>query len=101
MKRALLALLVLAACTGNDAREDLNKEDQRNDDSEAVIGINPDGFPNVAHKCLDLDSVQVGVWTTTDRFVVLVYNDHSCPGSNVEQEQTVVNMGARTAVSGS
>ena len=96
--------LILVACTGNDAREDLDKGDQINDDSVAVYGINAEGFPNLSHKCFDASNVNgqvVGFWTTTDRFVIIVYNDHACDGANVEQEMTVVNMGARTAVSGS
>lgn len=98
---AILSCVLIAACTGNDAREDLDVENQRNDDSVAVIGISPDGFPNVAHKCLDLDGQIVGYWTTTDRSVLLIYNDRACPGSNPEQPQEVISMIPRSMVTAS
>lgn len=84
MKRFLFligALMFLgAACTGNDAREDLDVEDQVNDDGiVANIVLNPDGFPNAAHKCY-LDG-QPGIWTNTDRAMWIVFNDPTCPGA--------------------
>lgn len=91
--------LFAPACTGNDAREDLDVEDQKNDNSEAIIGVSPDGFPNVAHKCLALlPNVVVGYWTTTDRSVLLIYNDHACADSNIEQPQEIISMIPRSMV---
>ena len=103
----LTSLIVLTgcllACTGNEAREDLDAENQRNDDSLAVIGVSPDGFPNVAHKCMVFEEtgLVVGYWTTTDRSVLLLYNDHACATSNKEQPQEIVSMIPRSMVSAS
>ena len=94
-----LALVSLAACTGNEAREDLDAEDQTNDNSEAVIAVNPDGFPNVSRKCVTYETgVTVGVWTTTDRSVLLIYNDHTCGESSQEQPQEIISMIPRSMV---
>lgn len=98
---SILFIPIAFSCTGNDAREDLDVENQRNDDSEAVIGISPDGFPNVAHKCLELNGMVVGYWTTTDRSVLLLYNDHACPQANPEQPQEIISMIPRSMVSAS
>jgi hypothetical protein len=98
MRRALvaLALIALAACGDDDedARQDLPTENQMNDVSTATIVVFPDKFPNVAHKCLDT----TGMWTTTDRILILIYNDHTCPGANLEQEMTVINGVPRAVV---
>ena len=57
------------------------------DVSAATVVVNPDGFPNVAHKCVQ----STGFWTTTDRTLILIYNDWLCPGSNLEKEMVVIN----------
>lgn len=98
MRRLVLLAVLAVGCTGNDAREDLDVEQQTNDNSEAIIGVSPDGFPNVAHKCLSLGPVTVGYWTTTDRSVLLIYNDHACEASNVEQPQEIISMIPRSMV---
>lgn len=92
MRRFLLligALMFLGvACTGNDAREDLDVEDQVSDVSDAVTAIFPDGFPNASHKCFQ--EGQPGIWTTTDRGVWIVFNDPTCSGAT-EGPMTVLD----------
>jgi hypothetical protein len=95
-----LALGVLfLGCADNDngARKDLPNENQTIDVSDAVIISMPDGFPNVAHKCLD----STGFWTTTDRITIIVYNDWQCPGSTLEQDMVVINGNPRSIISAS
>jgi hypothetical protein len=96
----VLGFCVLGAgCSDHDARSDLAVDKQKLDTTDVRVAVFPDAFPNVAHKCMDYSSGPlVGMYTTTDRFVVLVYNDPACPGSNPEQAMTVVNMGSRQAV---
>jgi hypothetical protein len=84
------------ACGGDDgkARDDLTEEGITNDLSEALVVVNPDGFPNVAHKCVE----STGFWTTTDRTLILIYNDWLCPGSTREQDMVVINGVPRAVV---
>lgn len=71
-----LVLLTITACdTG--ARKDLPNDAQILDESKATVVVNPDKFPNIAHKCLE----STGFWTTTQGNVWIVYNDPLCPGS--------------------
>lgn len=90
----LLPLLALAfACSDsdNDARADLPVEAQQNDTSESMTVVFPDGYPNSTHKCVTLAGVVTGIWTTTDRTVIWIYNDWACEGSNRESEMTIIN----------
>jgi len=61
----------------------------------------PDGYPNSTHKCVTLAGVVIGIWTTTDRTVIWIYNDHACEGSNVEGDMQVINGVPRAVVSAS
>ena len=93
-----LAVFALASCADDkDARQDLPKEQQQYDTSEAQIVVNPDGFPNVAHKCVE----STGFWTTTDRTLILIYNDWLCPGSTREKDMVVINGVPRAIVNAS
>jgi hypothetical protein len=102
MRRPLLLLIPLVAalfaCSDHDAKSDLAVENQKLNTGDVNVAVMPDGFPNVAHKCVDFSGVQVGMWTTTDRTLILVYNDHACAGSNIEQPQEVVNAVPRSVV---
>jgi hypothetical protein len=69
------ALLALVACD-RGARKDLPQGSQNLDESTADIILMPDQFPNLAHKCLDT----TGMWTVTDNWVWIVYNDRMCGG---------------------
>jgi len=83
----VLALVVVACDDSSGARQDLPKENQQYDTSDVQVVVNPDGFPNVAHKCLD----GTGFWTTTDRTLILIYNDWLCPGATREKDMVVIN----------
>ena len=87
------ATLTLAACTDDDtnARADLPVGAQINDTSESMTVVFPDGYPNSTHKCVTLAGVVVGIWTTTDRTVIWIYNDWGCEGSNPEKDMSVIN----------
>jgi hypothetical protein len=89
MRRAIPLILLLAACSGDDtdARQDLPASNQMYDVSAATVVVNPDGFPNVSHKCVK----STGFWTTTDRTLILIYNDWLCPGANLEKDMVVIN----------
>lgn len=80
---------VFVACADDDngARQDLPVENQQYDTSDVQVIVNPDGFPNVAHKCLE----STGFWTTTDRTLILIYNDWLCPGATREKDMVVIN----------
>ena len=84
-----VVIIFLAGCApdNKDARQDLPREAQQYDTSDAQIVVNPDGFLDVAHKCLE----STGFWTTTDRTLILIYNDWLCPGSTREHEMIVIN----------
>ena len=98
----LIPLVALAACSGDGkARDDLPEENITNDLSPMDVTVSADGFPNVGHKCRTFGSMVVGMWTTTDRTLILVYNDHACEGSNVEQDMTVINGVPRAVVNAS
>lgn len=87
--------VIATGCTEDrTGHADLPEEDQMVNMSDAVIVANPDGYPNIAHKCMD----GIGFWTTTDRTVIIIYNDWSCPGSTQEKEMTVINAVPRSIV---
>jgi hypothetical protein len=71
-----VTLLVAATACDRGARKDLPQEQQNLDESEAVVVVNPDKFPNAAHKCVDT----TGIWTTTGGAVWIVYRDLMCGG---------------------
>jgi len=100
----LLGLIPLAfACSNsdNDARADLPVDAQSNDVSEAMTVVFPDGYPNSTHKCITLAGVVVGIWTTTDRTVIWIYNDHACEGANTEGDMQIINGVPRSIVNAS
>jgi hypothetical protein len=88
-----LIALVGVSCGDDDedARADLPVDAQSNDVSEAMTVVFPDGYPNSTHKCVTLSNVVVGIWTTTDRTVMWIYNDWACEGSTREQDMTIIN----------
>jgi hypothetical protein len=82
-------IFILSGCdTG--ARKDLPDDQQTIDESEAVVVANPDGFPNVTHKCLQT----TGFWTTTQGNVWIVYEDPQCGGTG--QMLVFSNISGRT-----
>jgi len=90
----LLGLIPLAfACSDSDsdARADLPVEAQSNDTSESMTVVFPDGYPNSTHKCVTLAGVVIGIWTTTDRTVIWIYNDWACEGSSTEKDMSIIN----------
>lgn len=99
MKRILRTLAPIAVVIGiaacgpsdKDARQDLPVNAQHNDLSDASIVVMPDGFPNIAHKCLNT----TGFWTTTDRTLIIIYNDRQCGG---EGEMVVINGIPKTVI---
>jgi hypothetical protein len=91
--------LSLACSDDKDARADLPVDQQSNDISEAMTVVFPDGYPNSTHKCITLAGVVVGVWTTTDRTVIWIYNDWACEGSTRESDMQIINGVPRAIVS--
>ena len=87
----LVGLLTACGDDDEDARADLPAEAQQNDTSESMTVVFPDGYPNSTHKCVTLAGVVVGVWTTTDRTVIWIYNDWACEGANREQDMSIIN----------
>jgi len=75
-KAIILSVIALAACdTG--ARKDLPNENQNLIQSDVEVYVNPDQFPNLVHRCTNT----TGMWSTTDRYVWIVYNDPDCGGT--------------------
>jgi hypothetical protein len=87
----IAAVAVSCGDDDEDARADLPVDAQTNDTSEAMTIVFPDGYPNSTHKCVTLGGVVIGVWTTTDRTVMWLYNDWACEGSNTERDMTIIN----------
>lgn len=88
---ASLPLLVACADDGK-GRTDLPDENISLDTDPMDVIVQADGFPNVGHKCRTFgEGAVVGMWTTTDRTLILVYNDHACSGANREQDMVVIN----------
>lgn len=85
--------ILLWGCSDDDsnARADLPATNQMNDVSASMTVVFPDGYPNSTHKCVTLAGVVTGIWTTTDRTVIWIYNDWACEGANVEKDMTVIN----------
>jgi hypothetical protein len=84
---AAAALIALAGCSDDgDARADLPVDNQMNDVSAATIAVFPDKFPNIAFKCLK----STGFYTTTDRYVLAVFDDPACPEANLEHQPVYV-----------
>ena len=102
MRRFLIlpiAVVALAAC-GADARR--STEDLPEDAVEQLTGavqvrVNADQLPNVGHMCWD-EEQGIGIWSTTDRIALIVYNDWLCPGSTREQEMVVLSGTPRSIV---
>lgn len=106
MKRFLIIpLLVLAAACSDDgkSRADLPDENIALDTDPMDVIVSADGFPNIGHKCRRFGEggAVVGMWTTTDRTLILVYNDHACGGANLEQDMVVINGVPRAVVNAS
>lgn len=97
----LVAILLGCSDSDNDARADLPADNQANDISESMTVVFPDGYPNSTHKCITLAGVVTGIWTTTDRTVIWIYNDWACEGSTRETEMTIINGVPRAIVNAS
>ena len=94
----------LAGCVDDPdkGRSDLSEENINLDTDPMDVIVSADGFPNIGHKCRQFgEGAVVGMWTTTDRTLILVYNDHACPGANREQDMVVINGVPRAIVSAS
>lgn len=89
----LLLPLAVVGCGDDDedARADLPVEAQASDTSESMTVVFPDGYPNSTHKCVTLAGVVIGIWTTTDRTVIWIYNDWACEGSSRENDMSIIN----------
>ena len=96
---AVSALLVVACADDGKGVSDLPEENVQLDTEAMDVIVSADQFPNIGHKCKTFGSVVIGFWTTTDRTLILVYNDHACEGSSVEREMTVINGVPRAVVS--
>jgi hypothetical protein len=90
---AVFGIVGIVACADSDqdARADLPVDAQSNDVSESMTVVFPDGYPNSTHKCVTLAGVVVGIWTTTDRTVIWIYNDWACEGANLEADMSIIN----------
>lgn len=87
-------VIFVVACTDDygKGRTDLPDENISLDTDPMDVIVQADGFPNVGHKCRTFgEGAVVGMWTTTDRTLILVYNDHACSGANREQDMVVIN----------
>jgi hypothetical protein len=98
-----LVIVLLTGCGDDDedARADLPVNAQSNDVSESMTVVFPDGYPNSTHKCVTLAGVVVGIWTTTDRTVIWIYNDWACEGSSRESDMSIINGVPRAIVNAS
>jgi hypothetical protein len=84
----------VVACADEDGkgRTDLPEENISLDTDPMDVIVSADGFPNIGHKCRRFgEGAVVGMWTTTDRTLILVYNDHACSGADREQDMVVIN----------
>jgi hypothetical protein len=76
----IVAVFVLVGCD-RGARKDLPQSNQDVIDGNADVYLFPDKFPNLVHRCGDKG---LGIWSTTDRWVWIIFNDPTCPGSEGE-----------------
>lgn len=94
----LIAITTACADKGK-GRTDLPEENISLDTDPMDVIVSADGFPNIGHKCRRFgEGAVVGMWTTTDRTLILVYNDHACSGANQEQDMVVINGVPRAVV---
>lgn len=96
--------LVLVGCGNEDTkgRTDLPEDNINLDTDPMDVIVSADGFPNIGHKCRRFgEGAVVGMWTTTDRTLILVYNDHACSGAIKDQEMVVINGVPRATVNAS
>lgn len=77
----IVAATALAACDDDrGARQDLPNSQQQVDDAGANVILMPDKFPGMVWRCFGPDETS-GYYTTTDRWVWVVYNDPNCGGT--------------------
>lgn len=82
---AALSILTLAGCSEyNDQRGkgDAPVQNRAGDDAPAVVINMPDGFSNIAVKCLNGNGLYV---TTREAAPVIVKDDSNCAGSTVKR----------------
>ena len=91
---------VATACTDDGrAVTDLPEENITLDTARMDIIVSADEFPNIGHKCHSFgEGAVIGFWTTTDRTLILIYNDHACEGANRSQDMVVINGVPRAVV---
>lgn len=82
----VLGLSAVGCSQYNDERGkgDAPVENRRGDDAPAVVVNFPDGFANIAFKCLNGNGLYV---TTRDAPPVIVKDDPNCDGSTVREFQ--------------
>lgn len=87
MKRLIIAgaagaaLIVGAACSPESkAKDDLEDKYLVVHKEQTDVISSSNSYPNLTHTCWDA----TGIWLTTDRMVVIVYNDPLCDGYNPE-----------------
>jgi len=89
----------LSACgTDSSTLDDLPEDRINLLTGDVDVRVNGDRLPNIGHLCWS-DEQPIGVWTTTDRIAIIVYNDWLCPGASLEQPMQVLTGNPRDVVS--
>lgn len=83
----------MGACSDDDPKAEQDLDDKKVLTHAGVTDVilNADKFPNFAHTCWKGTHGQIGFWSTTDRVTLIIYNDHACPGSQIELPMTVIS----------
>lgn len=90
LKKILVALAITVLAAGcsdyNDTRGkgDAPVQNRRGDDAPAVVVNMPDGFANIAFKCLNGSGLYV---TTREAAPIVIKDDPNCDGSTVRPFQ--------------
>jgi len=93
MKRliaAVVGVLLLASCSAESkAKDDLEDEYLVVHKEKTDVISSSNSYPNLTHTCWEA----TGIWLTTDRMVLITYNDPLCEGYNPEaQTHTIGNI---------
>jgi hypothetical protein len=94
MKRAIVAagataaILIGTGCAPESkAKDDLEDKYLVVHKEQTDVISSSNSFPNLTHTCWG----NVGVWLTTDRMVLIIYNDPQCPEYNPNRQTFVVS----------